>query len=561
MAKKKAVRKNVNKKGKIDEKSPPKYKTLEDAYGKNKISDQIKTSKSIVIENTHLINYCFMQNELTQKSKFYWSHLADSKINANIGQRTIHQKCIDLIKDAKEIVCISSFLFENNTELCKELYNVSKRGIRIYLLLASQVLLDKIRDDVEVHENMKSHVQFLNEAGQGYMFIRSGEIHSKFILIDPKSEDSKGILLTANITKRALEINNEIGIELNSHQTKELYDQFLYGFYGENTTEYRFNNTAKSAYLEPISPVPINLEKGTDIIWTTNQSKLIAESIENFLEMMTEEEILISCWNLVLDNDISNKILKKVNKKSKILLPRRSKNYEAISQLLEKGANIRCNTLQHAKFIMNSDVALLFSSNIESQGLEKGFESGIILRDKKEIKNLRLIFNHWYENAEELAYYNKPLSYFKNKSIKILEDDTIQTSRDPRISKRALSLPNIKVQKEMKVPLKLFELSLQSFLELQPDNNLIKQLNAEDEIIPLDYVIETIYPIEVRTINAPKGLNYMKTIKNYHIWQRKQGKKKTKKFLIFNFNPFKERKKLEDAYEISKKENAELVLY
>ena len=52
----------------------------------------------------------------------------------------------------------------------------------------------------------------------------------------------------------------------------------------------------------------------------------------------------------------------------------------------------------------------------------------------------------------------------------------------------------------------------------------------------------------------------MKTIKNYHIWQI-QGKKKTKKFLIINFNPFKEKKKLEEAYEISKKENAELVLY
>ena len=105
-----------------------------------------------------------------------------------------------------------SFLFENNTELCKELYNVSKKGIRIYLLLASQVLLDKIKDDIEDHKNIKSHIQFLNEAGQGYMFIRSGEVHSKFILIDPKSEHSKGMLLTANITKRALEKNNEIGI-------------------------------------------------------------------------------------------------------------------------------------------------------------------------------------------------------------------------------------------------------------------------------------------------------------------------------------------------------------
>ena len=91
------------------------------------------------------------------------------------------------------------------------------------------------------------------------------------------------------------------------------------------------------------------------------------------------------------------------------------------------------------------------------------------------------------------------------------------------------------------------------------EDDLIKQLNAEGEIIPLDYVIKTIYLIEVRTKIAPKGLNYMKTIKNYHIWQRNQRKKGSKKFLIFNLNPFKERKKLEEAYEISKKENAEIV--
>ena len=393
------------------------------------------------------------------------------------------------------------------------------------------------------------------------MFIRSGEVHSKFILIDPKSEHSKGILLTANITKRALEINNEIGVELDSHQAKELYHQFLYGFYGDNTTEYRFNKTTKSAKLEPINSVPINLEKGTDIIWTTNQSKLIAESIEKFIETINEEEILISCWNFVLDNNISKKILSKINEKSKILLPCSSKNYEVIAQLLEKGAYVRCNRLQHAKFIMTNDMALLFSSNIESQGLERGFESGIILRDKKEIGNLRKIFNHWFENAEDLTFYNKPLSYFGNKVIKVLEEDIIQKAKEPRISRSALILPEIKVQKELMEPLKVFELSLQRFLELKPENNLIKQLNAEDKIIPLDYVIKTIYPIEVRTMNAPNGLDYMKTIKNYHLWQKKQGKNKSMKYLIFTLNPFKEKKKFEEANEISKKENAEIVLY
>ena len=562
MAKK--PRKKIEKKEKKDEKKPPKYKNLEEAYGKDKISDQIKISKSISIENNQFIKYCFITNKNAIKSerkKFNWTRQAAPKVNANLGQRTIHQKCIELIKGAKEFICISSFLFENNTDLCKELYNVSKKGIRIYLLLASQVLLDKIKDDIEDHENIKSHIQFLNEAGQGYMFIRSGEVHSKFILIDPKSEVSNGILLTANITKRALETNNEIGIELESHQVKELYKQFLYGFYGEKTTEYRFNKITKSAKLEPINPVSIDLKKGEDIIWTTNQSNLIAESIDKFLDTVDNEEVLISCWNFVLDNKISNQIVEKINNKSKILLPRRPKNYEAISQFLEKGVKIRCNSLQHAKFIMTNNRALLFSANLESQGLEKGFESGIILRDKKEIESLKTIFNHWYDTAEEITYYNKPLSHFENKTIKVLEEDIIEKSKELRINRSALILPEIKVKKELKEPLKVFELSLQSFLELQPEDNLIKQLNAEDEIIPLDYVYNTIYPIEIITERAPTGLSYLKIIKNYHLWQKKQGTKSIKKFLVFNLNPFKERKKLEEAIEISKKENAEIVLY
>lgn len=283
-----------------------------------------------------------------------------------------------------------------------------------------------MKEDIEDNENVRSHIEFLNEAGQGYMFIRSGMVHSKFILIDPKSDYSKGILLTANLTRRALEQNNEIGIELTSFQVKELYKQFLYGFYAEKTTEYRFNKSSKKAKLELINPIAVHLEKGKEIIWTTNHSKTIAENIEILLKNISEgDELLISCWNFVLDNEISNQILQKINNNSKILLPKISKNYEEIARLLEKGAKIRCNPLQHAKFIMTKDKILVFSSNIESQGLEKGFESGIILQEKKDIDSIRNIFNYWFDTAETLTVFNKPLSYFENKKLRILNDELI----------------------------------------------------------------------------------------------------------------------------------------
>ena len=51
---KNSSRKFVDKKGKRDEKYPPKYKTIEETYGKNRISDEIKISKSIIIENDQI---------------------------------------------------------------------------------------------------------------------------------------------------------------------------------------------------------------------------------------------------------------------------------------------------------------------------------------------------------------------------------------------------------------------------------------------------------------------------------------------------------------------------
>lgn len=117
------------------------------------------------------------------------------------------------------------------------------------------------------------------------------------------------------------------------------------------------------------------------------------------------------------------------------------------------------------------------------------------------------------------------------------------------------------VQKEKTEPLISFELPLQSFLTIKEQDNLINLLKIKDKIKPKDYVIKANYPIEILPYRASNRLKYIKTIKNYHIWLNDQGKKSSQKFLVFNQNLFKERKKFEEAVEIAKKENAEIVLY
>jgi hypothetical protein len=540
----------------------PKFSSLSEAYGNKRISESIFYKHTFDIENKQSIPYCFVitDNSPMNNSSFQWNQIRSKRIYTNLGDRTIQQKAVEIINSTQDFVCISSFLFENDTQICKALYEVSKNGKQVYILIASQHLVDAIKEGDEDRESNKGHIAFLNEAGQGYMFIHSGDVHSKFILVDPNGPNPQGLLSTANLTERALTKNNELGIVLNPKQVKDLFSQFVYGFFSVNTTEYRFDPETKKARLEPISSIPRDLAISQEVIWTTANSNTIGINISKIIkDYSPDDEILISCWNFVLDNAVSQAILSKIGSNCKFLIHNSSKNWDGITKMLEKGVNVRCNALQHAKFILTKSIAVVFSANIEFQGLEKGFESGAILTDPSELEALRKIFMWWFDNAEEIGMYNQFIGQLQAKKVKILSDSILQQSKSAKGGR--IDLSPIRIEPESKADEQKITWALDKYQLTVRDDDVQSLLLEEDRIPAKENVYITKYPIIIKPKAIPNEVTYLKSIDGYHIWQKFQGKKVIQNYLVFPKDPIKEQKAFNEASKIAKSENIELIIF
>ncbi len=539
------------------EKTNEKVKTLESIYGSNKLSDNLIYSKTFSVKNEEDIEYYFTKNLENDNSKNFlkdMKKLPKSNVYANIGGATLEEIAIKIINNAQKTICISSFIFENNTTLCNCLFDASKRGIDIFFLLASEFMMDKLSNDSEGNEHAKEHVQFLKEAGSGYMFIRTGEFHAKFIIVDPHNSNAQGLVLTSNLTERALTKNKEVAVLLNKEQTAELFEQFKYGFWTEAKHEYRKGQTNNISSLQSITNKERILKQGKFVVVTTNSSiKTIREEILKFLkEHNTNDELLISSWNFSLDNDISKEILKHIGPNTKILLPQRSKNFNAFKEFLDKDAKVRCNYLQHAKFLVSSNKAIIFSSNFEAQGLDTGFESGIILKNKDDIDVLRAIFDIWFLTAEHIAHYKGKKREYAGKSIEVLITDEKERS--------GYNLTEMMIHEEMNGKQVNEIWDLEDFLKTKNDNEIFNILLNKNKIHAKSNVVSTNYSVEIKPESVPNNVLYLKSVDGFHLWQSNYGKNK-EKFLVINRNPLKNENLFNQAQKIAQEEQAKIVIY
>ena len=537
--------------------SNEKVKTLESIYGSNRLSDNLIYSRTFSVKNEEDIEYYFTKNPENDNSKNFlkdMKKLPKSNVYANIGGATLEDIAIKIINNAQKTICISSFIIQNNTKLCNCLFDASKRGIDIFLLVASEFKLDKLSNDSEGNEHAKEHVQFLKEAGSGFMFIRTGEFHAKFIIVDPHDSNAQGLVLTSNLTERALTKNKEVAVLLNKEQTAELFEQFKYGFWTEAKHEYRKGQTDNIASLQSITNKERILKQGKFVVVTTNSSlKTIKEEILIFLkELNKNERFSISSWNFSLDNDISKEILKHIGPNTKILLPQRSKNFNAFKEFLDKDAEVRCNYLQHAKFLVSSNKAIIFSSNFEAQGLDTGFESGIILKNKDDIDVLRAIFDIWFLTAEHIAHNKGKKNEYAGKSVEVLISDEKERS--------GYKLTEMMIHEEM-IGKQVNEIwDLEDFLKTKNDNEVFNILLDKNKIHAKSNAVSTNYSVEIRPESVPTNVSYLKNIDGFHLWLSNYGKNE-EKFLVINKNPLKNDNLFNKAQKIAQEEQAKIIIY
>lgn len=336
----------------------------------------------------------------------------DSRVIQTESTGVLRNKLLRIIDSAENIVCVASFLIADSY-IIESMLRASERDVRVYLLTASEIHLDKEpKEDNEFEaERLREHIKTL-EKFAGRVLVRTGNnLHSKFVIVDPRSLQAQGFLLTANLTSEALTRNVEIGIELDSEDVSDLFHQFLIGFWRESSNELLGPGGISKA--KPLKDRVITPPKR--LLCTTSQLKTIRQKFESYIDA-ANSEIIVSSYGFDLKHESTQKIINsaKNGKKVRILArPRQnSTTMNSLIALTEAGAEIRGHPWLHAKLILVDTeegwAGLVMTSNVESRGLDTGFESGISLQGKDAV-DLKSNIEKWWENFPQLLFINKNL--------------------------------------------------------------------------------------------------------------------------------------------------------
>ena len=349
----------------------------------------VDISKNKILKHVP-INNVWITKESKNNKKEKWS----DEIFVSGNNRGLLNELVSSVKSANEIVCVSSFIIQS-TEFTDALLEASNRGVRVYLLTASETHLKKEYSDLsEYSKNIVDEHKDLLDTLSDNILVRTGDhLHSKFILVDPNDSNAEGYLLTCNLTEKAMTENIEVLIKLNINQINDLFSQFLRGFWLEAKQE------LMKKELRPVGDSPFTLDdipKAKSIHWTIGKENRLRESVIKWIKT-AEKDLKISSWGFEKDHDVMKLLETKIQNGVNItILTRISEfNSESLRNLLAAGASIYGHERMHAKTIITDDkTGLIMTSNFSSKGLDEGYETGIITNEQQ-TKILADIFSYW----------------------------------------------------------------------------------------------------------------------------------------------------------------------
>ena len=348
------------------------------------------------------------------------------------GQNRVLQKeLVKLIDSAREVVCAASFMLSEEN-IIEAFLRASKRGVRVYLLTSSEARLSKdpSEDDEFGKRMIEEHKELLDKLSGKALLRTAPHLHSKFILTDPNSSDGpKGFLVTANLATLPLTRNPEIGIKLNPEEGQELFKQFCIGFWKESKRELLEKGNLKAVNNNLDIDVP-TLSENSKILCTMKDITTIKDKL---LELIDDSDGNI--WACSYGFQESHPVMKSIfsaldhgRDVTVIARHHRFKTKDALISLAERGAKVFGLSWIHAKCIVveggGNVNAVVMTANIEDNGLDTGFETGVWLSGP-DASNLLSLLKKWAKNSQLKLETNKkrgevlgPIMMFKDGEFK-----------------------------------------------------------------------------------------------------------------------------------------------
>ncbi len=322
----------------------------------------------------------------------------------------LFKKIINDIKSAKEMICLQSFLIQD-TEIIDAILGAKRlRGVKVFVLDSAEARLNNSGFEEDDSFATKDYKKMLEEKFKNnFVHRQAHNLHSKFILIDPKT-NPKGYIFTGNFNQKPFFENPELAVPLDETQTNELFNVFVYHFWEHTTDEQTSTNQFDK--VKPIGKFERPVLK--TILVTSPKNELsnlkttLVKAIEN-----AKNEIVFSTFGFDINHKLSQSILTKLEDGINVTVfcrPREKAIKGNLELLAKKGAKVICHPLIHAKsLILDGSDAFVFTANFEKHGMDTGFETGIRL-NKKQTADLKLIIENWRKSFPYIYEYEKAIS-------------------------------------------------------------------------------------------------------------------------------------------------------
>lgn len=314
------------------------------------------------------------------------------------------------VNQSKEMICLSSYMIQQSP-LTDALLAAASRGIRVYILTSGEEELERVdteMDDVE-KAKIEEYKHLLNRMA-GQVLIRTApHFHAKFLLVDPKAENGRGVMMTCNATVDAMTGRNlEVAVSLTKTENASFFSQFIRAFWIEAKHELLRAGELNDV-LQP--PKSISFKQVTHPA-TLSGCTTLRERVKELIDS-AEKTIIVSGWSFGTNHSILEALTKAAERGVAVKVFARVAfgNTEALAALVAKGANVQGHDRYHAKMVIaDSSKALLMTSNFTERGLDTGFETGIEL-EGDEISALITIASQWESICEWKLCRNLQLRY------------------------------------------------------------------------------------------------------------------------------------------------------
>jgi len=319
------------------------------------------------------------------------------KIYQSGEKRHCIQDIITAIQHAQDTVMLMSFLMADKA-LEDALMNAAKRRVRVYVLLAAENRLEKEPPaDAEFEQKTLAQHKTMLDRLAGQILVRSApNFHAKLVLIDTQAPNPKGFLLTANLTKEALQRNEELAVALTPPEIQTAFTYLRWAFW--EGAEHELIEKQRLSTVKPLQKVD-NPQTAQHFLATKPDNSLqpvLKQIIQN-----AKQELIVSSFGWEIDQAIVALLLERIRDGLHVtLLARiRPKTMPTLIKLAQAGAQVLGFRWLHAKALCN-DVgeAIVMSANLETQSLEHSLEFGVFLPDERATA-VKHILQTWQQQA------------------------------------------------------------------------------------------------------------------------------------------------------------------